>query len=323
MSTVGRGPVVVGVDGTSSNREAVVQAAWEAERRAVPLRLVHGYLVPTPCLTPLAPLLDESRLLAAARSRLAEIARAVRSRRPQLPLTTRAVRASGGAALLRESATASLVVIGAPRHGGFAGTPIGSVAAQVVADARGPVLVVPRSAVVPAPVPPTGPVLVGVDGSADSELALGFGFDEAAARGVALVAVHVWSVPELSGLSRVGGGARWDSDPNRAQLELQETAERILAEAMAGWPERYPQVPVRRWVVHAFGAARILLDVAQEVGTGLIVVGSRGRSGLAAMMPGSVGQVLISHSEATVAVVHPNCARVPAEGAEPVRSGQG
>lgn len=320
MSTARRGPVVVGVDGTSSNREAVVNAAWEAERRGLPLRLVHGYLIPTPCLTPLAPLFDDKQLLAAARDRLAETAQAIRSRRPQLPLMTTAVRASGGAALVQESATASLVVIGSPRHGGFAGSPIGSVAAQVVADARSPVLVVPRSEVVPAPVPPPGPVLVGVDGSADSQTALGFGFEEASARGVALVAVHVWSVPQLTGLSRVGGGVHWSADVSRAQLELQENAERILAEAVAGWQQQYPEVTIRRWVVHSFGTARVLLDVAREVAAGLLVIGSRGRSGLAAMVQGSVGQVLISHSEAPVAVLHSDPG-APGETVEPVVTG--
>jgi nucleotide-binding universal stress UspA family protein len=187
---------VVGVDGTGSNREPLGYAAWEAERRGLPLRLVHGYQVPTPCLTQLAPLSDDPMLLAAAWDRLREIAQAVHARRPQLPLTSSAVRASGGAALVLESAAAGLVVVGSPRHGGFAGSPQGSVAAQVVADARSPVLVVPRSEVVPAPIPALGPVLVGVDGSEDSQTALGFGFEEASARAVALVAVHVWSVSE-------------------------------------------------------------------------------------------------------------------------------
>jgi nucleotide-binding universal stress UspA family protein len=63
-------------------------------------------------------------------------------------------------------------------------------------------------------------------------------------------------------------------------------------------------VTVRRWVVHNSGTGRVLLDVAREVAAGLLVVGSCGRSGLSAMVPGSVGQVLISHAEAPVVVVH-------------------
>jgi len=267
--------------------------------------MVHGYVVPTPCLTPLAPLLDDRTLLTTARDRLAKIAQTVRSRRPQLPLTTRAVRAGGGAALIQESATASLLVVGAPRLRGFARSPIGSVAGQVVGRARCPVLVVRRSEVVPAPVPGAGPVLVGVAGSPADAGVLRFGFEEASARGVALVAAHVWSVPELAGLSAVGGGVEWDSDRVRAQVQLQESAERTLAEALAGWQERFPEVMVRRWVIHSFGTARVLLDVAHEVSAGLLVVGSRGRGAVAGAAFGSVSQVLISHAAAPVAVIGP------------------
>jgi nucleotide-binding universal stress UspA family protein len=303
MSTARPNPIVVGVDDSISSRQAVVYAAWEAERHGVPLRMVHGYLRPTPCLTQLAPLLDEYALLASARDRLAKTAQRVRSRRPALVLETTAVRASGADALVQESALASLVIVGKPHLGGFSRSPIGSVATQVVVNARCPVLVVPRSDVVPPPIPGAGPVLVGVDGSVTSEDVLEFGFEEAAARGVSLVAAHVWSVPEVTGLSAVGSGVEWDSDRDQAQIQLHETAERTLAEALAGWQERYPQVTVRRWVVHSFGTARVLLDIAHQVSAGLLVVGSRGRGAVAGAVFGSVSQVLISHAVVPIAVV--------------------
>lgn len=144
MATTHPGPVVVGVDDVISGREAVVYAAWEAERRGLPLRVVHGYLVPTPCLTPLIPLLDESQLISAANEGLDTIAQVVRARRPGLPLTTEVVRASGGVALVQESASASLVVIGSPRHAGFDGSLPGSVTVAVSAGGHCPVLVVRR-----------------------------------------------------------------------------------------------------------------------------------------------------------------------------------
>jgi nucleotide-binding universal stress UspA family protein len=305
MSTAGADPIVVGVDDSSASREALVYGAWEAERRGLPLRIVHGYLVPTPCLTPQAPLLDEARLRGSAWERLDQTAQVIRSRRPRLPLTTQVVRAAGGVALVQESARAGLIVVGAPHLRGFATTPIGSVVTQVVAEAHCPVLVVPRPEVVPAPTPSPGPVVVGVDGRLASEPVLGLGFEEASARGVPLVAVHVWSVPELGGLSVPGDGAQWSPDRERAQLQLQETAERTLAEVLAGWQERYPQVTVRRWVVHSFGTARVLLDVVREVGAGLLVVGSRGRGGVSGAVLGSVSQTLISHTAIPVVVIGP------------------
>jgi nucleotide-binding universal stress UspA family protein len=282
------------------------------------MHLVTGYLVPTPCLTPLAPILDERTLLASARDRLASVAGAVRSRRPRLPITTSAVRADGVEALIQESATATLVVLGASHLRGFAGS-IGSVAGRVVAGARCPVLVIRKPEVVPAPVPGSGPVLVGVDGSPAGENVLRFGFDEASARGVALVAAHVWSIPELTGLSAIGGGAEWDPDRGRAGAQLQERAERTLAEALAGWQERFPEVTVRRWVIHSFGTARVLLDVAREVSADLIVVGSRGRGTLSGAVFGSVSQVLINHAAPPVAVIGSQAAA----GVEPARARNG
>jgi nucleotide-binding universal stress UspA family protein len=314
MNTVRSASVVVGVDDSASSRQAVVYAAWEAERRGAKLRMVHGYLVPTPCLTPLAPLFDDDELRAAARDKLAETARVVRARRPRLPLETAAVRASGAEALIEESATASLVVLGSPHHGGFARSPIGSVASPVVAGARGPVLVVQRSEVVPAPIPGAGAVLVGVHGLDDSPAVLEFGFEEAAARDVPLVAVHVWSGTHVG----IESGSR-----------RQDFAERILAEAVASGHARHPQVRLRRLVVPGPAAARVLLDLAREVGAGLLVIGSRDRRGIIGSRCGSVGSVLLSHAEVPVAVIRPpgglrtGIDLEPAGVARPVRRIQG
>lgn len=304
MGSAGPGPVLVGVDHSRSCQQAVVLAAWEAERRGLPLRLVHGFLVPTASLTPLAPLYDEDRLIADAEERLAAIADVVRSRRPRLALETAVIRGSGAEVLVTESAAASLLVVGSRGHGGFAGLLVGSVSVQVAAHGRCPVLVV-RGNQEPSAVPGDGPVLVGVDGSMDSRWALEFGFEEAARRDVPLIAVHVWSAPELTGLTAVDAGVTWAADPEHAQDQLQEAAERILAEAIAGWQEQYPQVAVKRWTVHSFATVRVLLESAREAGAALVVVGSRGRGGFAGLVLGSVGQALIAHADAPVAIVHP------------------
>ncbi len=174
---MGTGPVVVGIDDPVSAQAAVMQAAWEGERRGSAVRLVHGYLVPTPCLTPLAPLLDERALLLSAEDRLARLSRTVHASRPDLRLEVKVVRASGSEALIEESAGAELVVVGAPHQRGFPGSVMGSVPSRLVLQARCPVLVVRAGAAGPGP----GPVLVGIDGSPADAKVLQFGFDEASA----------------------------------------------------------------------------------------------------------------------------------------------
>lgn len=73
------------------------------------------------------------------------------------------------------------------------------------------------------------PVVVGVDGSPASELATAIAFDEASWRGVDLVALHAWSDFSWS-------EAVVDWPAYRCQ------AEEALAERLAGWHERYPDV---------------------------------------------------------------------------------
>jgi nucleotide-binding universal stress UspA family protein len=301
MTSVQAGPVVVGVDYSGRSDSAIACAAWEADRRGLSLLLVHGYLVPTPYLTPLAPLYDDELLVAAAEQGLTGAAAVVRRRYPKLPIAIKVVRGSGGAALIAESASASLLVVGPRGSGGFTGLLLGSVAGQVAAYAHCPVIV-QRGPDRDGPAPPDrGPVLVGVDGSSGSAAGLSFGFEEAAGRDVALIGVHVWSVPELSGLT---AGLHWAEDPLLAQTQMQETAQRVLAEAMAGWQEQYPQVTIKRSTVHSFAPARILLEAAEEFSAALLVVGSRGHGGFAGMLLGSVGQTLVNQAKIPVAIVH-------------------
>jgi nucleotide-binding universal stress UspA family protein len=131
-------------------------------------------------------------------------------------------------------------------------------------------------------------VLVGIDGSPESDAATALAFDEASHRGVDLVALHAWSdvgvFPAL--------GMAWQDRESRGQ--------EVLAERLAGWQEQYPDVRVQRSLV-CDTPAKWLLEAAERAQ--LIVVGSRGRGGFARMLLGSVSSAVVHSAKSPVLVV--------------------
>src|SRR4051812_8316470 len=95
---------------------------------------------------------------------------------------------SAAEVLLDEAKDADLLVVGTRElHGVFRW--LGSVSDQVARHAECPVVVVPETATVG---PSGAPIVVGVDGSANSAAAIRWALDEAQVRNVALRAIAVW-----------------------------------------------------------------------------------------------------------------------------------
>jgi nucleotide-binding universal stress UspA family protein len=140
---------------------------------------------------------------------------------------------------------------------------------------------------------PGGPVLIGVDGSPANNPAVGLAFEEAALRGVPLTALHAWTQPVSTG---PGDMLPLVYDPTA--VEAGEA--RLLAEALAGWQEKYPDVEVRRMLVHR-NARTALIEATSQAQ--LAVVGTRGIGGLAGLLLGSVSQAVLHHAAGPVAVV--------------------
>lgn len=282
-------PVVVGVDGSADARMAIDLAAWEADRRHATLRLVYGFQ-PVHVYGMVAVGYDLDRQLSDLKDMLTTESARVSRRYPDLTVQTEVVRGVPASVLVDESAAAQLVVLGSRGFGGFASLLIGSVSAQVAAHAKAPVIVVRPPAVRGTrEIPGSGPVVVGVDGSTGSAAAVEFAFEEAAARGTGLIAIYAWGImPHDAG----------DDDPRREQ----HLADATLAEALAGWQDKYPDVPVRYRAIHSLVPVHTILD--ESGGAGLLVVGPRGRGGFAGLLLGSVGDGLVRHAPAPVAVVH-------------------
>jgi nucleotide-binding universal stress UspA family protein len=123
--------------------------------------------------------------------------------------------------------------------------------------------------------------------------AVGFAFEEAALRGMPLVALHAWTSPVSTGPG--------DMLPLVYDVSAVEAGEaRLLAEAIAGRQEKYPDVEVRRVLVHR-NARAALIEVTRQAQ--LAVVGTRGLGGFAGLLLGSVSQAVLHHAAGPVAVV--------------------
>ncbi|MGW4213555.1 universal stress protein [Lentzea sp. NPDC004789] len=284
-------PIVVGVDGSASALAAVSWAAAECARHHVPLRLVHGFMLPASDYPELLVTGDEVRhaIEEQVRGWLTEAAAAARATAPDVEITTDILCCGAAGLLVEESTKARLVVVGSRGLGTVTGLIVGSTAVALVAHAHSPVVVVRGTET------PHGAVVVGVDGSPTSEAALAFAFDEASTRGVALVAVMTsqdFTVDTAYNVSRIA--VDW------AQVE--EDERRLLAQRLAGWQEKYPDVEVRR-VVLRDRPARALMRYAAEAQ--LLVVGSHGHGGFAGMLIGSTSQALVHHAPCPLAIVRP------------------
>jgi nucleotide-binding universal stress UspA family protein len=221
-----------------------------------------------------------------AEERLAAAAAQVADVSPDVAASREVTTGMPAALLVSLSAEAQLAVVGHRGLGGFAGLVIGSVGTALAAHAACPVVVVRGQEVARR----DGPVVVGLDGSPQSEAALAFAVEAAVARRVPLRAVRAWLDPAVPYV--VTGPADWDEEVKRQQS--------VLAEQLVGWREKYPELRVEALLVQDRPAHALAQSAADAQ---LVVVGSRGRGGLAGMLLGSVSQAMLQHAECPVAVV--------------------
>ncbi|GGL00954.1 universal stress protein [Planomonospora parontospora subsp. parontospora] len=285
--------IVVGVDGSQAGLEAVGWAVREAGLRGARLRIVH--VMPTWAfeMPEDVPHADVGRWMRDGAAGL--LAQGVeRARAEGLPVEVEPLLLPGDPrqGLIEAAGQAELLVVGSHGLGGFLGMLVGSVALGVCGHTACPVAVV-RAAPAGQEQPAVdGPVVVGVDGSPAGAEALAFAFAEASARGVELRAVHAWSGPVIEGAPHLLESAeRREGDEQR-----------VLAEALAGWSERYPDVKVTAEAVNGH-PVDVLKDAS--AGAGLLVVGSRGRGDLTGLLLGSVSHSLLHHALCPLAVVPP------------------
>lgn len=275
--------IVVGVDPTPESQIALRWAVEAAEARGLAVRVVRAYLDE---MLRWPGVMAEGQLPAPMPLDLYqdELDAAVKYARDRLGYDGGSgwlADADPADAILVEAAEAELVVIGTRSRNKLSAAMLGSVATAVASKAPCPVVVVRGER-------RTGPVVVGTDGSPDSEDGVAFAFEEAARTRQPLKVVYCWQ-------------------PQQSHVDPIESTQQLLtnwlAESVAPYREKYPAVTVIASVLEGRPAAR-LVDLSEDAS--LVVVGSRGRGGVTGLLLGSVSQSLLHHADSPVAVVRRN-----------------
>lgn len=281
--------VLVGVDGSPASKVAVDWAARDAALRRVPLTLIHVLLPAVVMTLPEVPMPQEflrwqeeqGRKIISDSITVAEDA----TRAHPIQIDSAMVTGSPIGSIAHLSKDAELVVVGCRGHSRL-GTILGSVSFGLVQHAQCPVAVIHDEDPLMQDFT-HAPVVVGIDGSPASETATAIAFDEASRRGVHLVALHAcmnWVGLDFPAVD-------WSTAETRGQ--------EVLAERLAGWQEKYPEVTIRRVVV-ADRAAQHLL--AESERAQLVVVGSHGWGGFAGTLLGSVSSAVVQSARMPVIV---------------------
>ncbi|MDQ6525300.1 universal stress protein [Nocardioides sp. LHD-245] len=271
MNTIRPGSIVVAADGSTHAARALDWAATQAALEGRPLAVVTAGEG------------DVRRVNDAALRQAGELAPDVDAIGLTAPGDPRAV-------LVDLSRDAHLLVLGSRGRGTVRSMLLGSVSTAVSGLASCPVVVCRPQ----ADEHPGKGVIVGIDGTASSLPVLDFAFAQAALRGQGLTVVHVvWDVvAAVAGLRNV----RVDD----LDLGPEDEAHLLLAESVAGFGEKYPDVRVTLRVTHG-----LVDDVlgSRTAAWELVVVGRHPLDTVGRLVTGSIATAVVERARTTVAVV--------------------
>ncbi|KOU77426.1 hypothetical protein ADK57_02610 [Streptomyces sp. MMG1533] len=273
--------VVAGVDRSARSRIAADWAAHEAISRGLTLRVVH--------VTPLGDL-DAAELWPYRPETVAPyVASQLAARHPALRIESVRLAGAAARALLFQSRSAEMIVLGVRGEGGSAGLPLGSTALAVAGAAACPVVLVPGGNAGAGPPGRTDKVTLAVDARDPADGAVDFAFDTARLRGARLHALYAGSPPG----TKTGRNSPAPSAPAYAARVDQDMA--LLSYELQPWRAKYPCVRVLEDVV-LLDSVRALVRTSGNAE--LMVVGRRAGSGL-----GPVAHAVAQHTRCPLAVV--------------------
>ena len=140
-------------------------------------------------------------------------------------------------------------------------------------------------------------VLLATDGSKDAELATTTALELANSTGselhIVLVEEPVYAYVDPSGYPFYAGAQLEHELEQQARMRLDAKVQKIRSAGGA----------VAEAHLRVGAAAAEIVDLAQEIGAGLIVIGSRGLGGIRRALMGSVSESVVRHAHCPVLVV--------------------
>jgi nucleotide-binding universal stress UspA family protein len=261
--------IVIGVDGSASSWDALYWAVREAHRRRSRLHVAFVDAGPWP--DPVS-----------AGRKLAHMVADARRLEPAVRVTGGLAAGDPVSALCAASSGAALLVVGDAADGPGGRTPLGRAGREVAMETSVPVVVVRGS--MPGE---RSPIVVGADGSAGAEAAVGLAFEEARLRDCPLIVVFAYGQPTHPW---AGGDAR----PRMTD----GTAHAALDESLLPWRDKYPLVPVEATTTDIEPTPAL---VALSRNAQLVVVGAHGHGDADAPL-GSVPQTVLDRAHCPVLI---------------------
>ncbi len=288
--TTDRFGAIVGIDGSPGSNAALEWAVSRVDRIG-PIRPVYAWdypaavWLPAPFSATAVPPADQMQAAAEDAAATCEVLLTDVLHHPPVVL-----RGEASTVLLDESHDARLLIVGTRGHGPITDALLGSVGRRCADRTSIPLVIVPQD-ITPSDPPMAERLVVGVDGSAHGDAALAWAIGMAGDDDE-VVAVNTWSTPIPIGIDV----PRFDVTALRAEAErtVDLAADKACADAGVN-PDRVVRHVAEgdpRWVFKEM-----------EKEAGLLVLGTRGHTGLSHLVLGSTTTSLIHAPTCPIAVV--------------------
>jgi nucleotide-binding universal stress UspA family protein len=294
--------ILLATDGSAEAELAARMAKALAERLDSELHVVYAEPLPSSYAFPESAVIDpdfqdtvRERAEGDAREKLDEEVEKIRGMGGEIA-KSHAVAGRPDAEIVRvaEEVPAGLVVVGSRGLGGVKRALLGSISSSIVRHASGSVLVVRGDQ---GGVDLTGPIVLAVDGSEEAKMAARAAAKLSAGTGSEVHVIYVLPSPE-----RLYSHHSYSEEMKESLLEQVRTEARTFLDEQARGVGSGGGAVAQTYLATGRPDEEIV-ELAEEVGAGMVVIGSRGLGGISRALLGGVSESVSRHAHCPVMVV--------------------